>query len=196
MCTVERVCWSVKLSLLSSPLLSSPLVIAQRLVKLVGTPALLYSGSFLRSYVPRLQAAVFNTLLGTKDAQLRDINSDVLTGVSDGLRRLLCRVMSGSETSHVIEDAALTMALKMFRCPLLQQRIKGLKVIADAAQCARLKSDVNSSLSSDRMKVGWMLTFAPPECTPYTTRIVTQYSVLGFACAGLDDRERRACDAV
>ena len=50
----------------------------QRLVKLVGAPSLLYSGPFLREYVPRLRDAAFATLLATKEAQLRDVNSDVL----------------------------------------------------------------------------------------------------------------------
>ncbi len=49
------------------------------------------------------------------------------------------RVMSHHEANCVMERASLDIATMMFRCQLLQQRIKGVKIITDAVNSVRVR---------------------------------------------------------
>ena len=44
------------------------------------------------------------------------------------------------EANTIMEQTALDMALVMFRSQLLQQRIKGLKIMLDAVNSVRVRS--------------------------------------------------------
>ena len=58
--------------------------------------------------------------------------------VGDCVRNLLIRVMPLHEANTIMELAALNVAAMLFRCQLLQQRIKGLKIIVDAVNAVRV----------------------------------------------------------
>ena len=60
--------------------------------------------------------------------------------IGDSVRALLIRVMPVHEANTIMEQTALDMALVMFRSQLLQQRIKGLKIMLDAVNSVRVRS--------------------------------------------------------
>ncbi len=55
------------------------------------------------------------------------------------MRALLIRVMPLHEANTIMEQASLHVALMLFRSTLLQQRIKGLKIIVDAVNAVRVR---------------------------------------------------------
>ena len=58
--------------------------------------------------------------------------------IGDSVRALLIRIMPTHEANTIMELASLNIAAMLFRCQLLQQRIKGLKVIVDAVNAVRV----------------------------------------------------------
>jgi hypothetical protein len=61
-----------------------------------------------------------------------------LQAIGDCVRALLTRIVPLHEANTIMEMAALNVAAMLFRCQLLQQRIKGLKIIVDAVNAVRV----------------------------------------------------------
>ncbi|CAM9251015.1 unnamed protein product, partial [Choristocarpus tenellus] len=92
----------------------------------------LLSRGVASSIIQGLATASIAALKGFPDTELRGLSRDRLEGILSALRELLKRGSRRGLVAVTMERLQLDLALKFYKCPYMERKLNGLKVLTDA----------------------------------------------------------------
>lgn len=105
--------------------------------------------NFVKSYAPRMIAAVQRNILESPGSNLRNFTKEKVDQVNYGLSSFMLRIYSIGQKIEMLEKFNLQMALQSFNSEFIKTQLQGLKTIMELL--SQLKNDrtVDSLQSSE-----------------------------------------------
>lgn len=135
-----------------------------RIVQPIAEIRQLLNEEFLLTFVPSLQQAFAEHVLALPDDTLKGLTRQALNRPMAYIGALMERVFSQSDIRRLSEQFALSVALRLLRCPFINKRIQGVNDIKEYIDIAQKKEEFNAKQRSAFSRISSIVagTGAPP----------------------------------